>query len=644
MIVFFGDRSKENFDSKTFGYPIDVLSFNIHNPIDSVNKITNIKTKPNQYPHLNLNAEKKIFKKESTRIKIKKTGKGKPIPHTCGWCGKNHPTFLCKSKRDSKWKTHMCTNCKGIGHPKAVCPTIKVRKVPESMDIGAVFLVKTQTANSVIRYPSTQCMKKLDNKAQIIIDSGASVSVAPYDSFSKQELDKTEKNKYRIQNASGAKIKIYGARNVPFKFDNHTILIKFIICDVKQPLISTNDLLNAGATVIIDKEDPMIKINATLYSLMPLGKHLCLKQNNKYQSPFGFDVGNRPNVKSNNMEKPGDIIFESENDDSTSDSGSDWDDLYPESVQCFQIRAMENSMMEEVWALDESKRVRTEDKNSIVKVFDNFLEEKESEYIDNEGGNKNHRRPEKLIRINGEVSKLPSQKVIDRHNLTHLPHEKWCVHCVEGRAIKDHSLTVSKTEREKRKGVIVQIDFFEFHELRVLAIVETTSGYLHARVVESKTVTGTYDPKVEVVVNFLKEIGHKCVTLQSDQEDTVMKICELAAERFMFKDGRKAHSVTTRFTAPYSSISNGSVERAIRLIRDQVRVMFGHLVHKYKIVFDQKSRFIPWLIRHVCWVLNRILVKNDGFTRFEKLYGRSLAKKSLYEFLSPVACAIPDRK
>ena len=167
----------------------------------------------------------------------------------------------------------MCTNCKGIGHPKAVCPTIKVRKVPESMDIGAVFLVKTQTANSVIRYPSTQCMKKLDNKAQIIIDSGASVSVAPYDSFSKQELDKTEKNKYRIQNASGAKIKIYGARNVPFKFDNHTILIKFIICDVIQPLISTNDLLNAGATVIIDKEDPMIKINATLYSLMPLGKH-----------------------------------------------------------------------------------------------------------------------------------------------------------------------------------------------------------------------------------------------------------------------------------------------------------------------------------------------------------------------------------
>ena len=67
------------------------------------------------------------------------------------------------------------------------------------------------------------------------------------------------------------------------------------------------------------------------------------------------------------------------------------------------------------------------------------------------------KRPEKLIRIKSEVSKLPSQKVIDKHNLTHLPHEKWCLHCVEGRAVKDQSLTVSKIQRNKRTGVIVEI-------------------------------------------------------------------------------------------------------------------------------------------------------------------------------------------
>ena len=74
--------------------------------------------------------------------------------------------------------------------------------------------------------------------------------------------------------------------------------------------------------------------------------------------------------------------------------------------------------------------------------------------------------------------------------------------------------------------------------------------------------------KVQILVNFLDELGHKEITLQSDQESTVQKICTLAAERFYFKDGTKAMSIRTRTTAPHSSNSNGSVERAIRLIND----------------------------------------------------------------------------
>ena len=51
----------------------------------------------------------------------------------------------------------------------------------------------------------------------------------------------------------------------------------------------------------------------------------------------------------------------------------------------------------------------------------------------------------------------------------------------------------------------------------------------------------------------LKDLGYKSFTLQSDQKDTITKICELAAERFKFGDGKLAHSIKTRFTAPYSS-------------------------------------------------------------------------------------------
>ena len=35
----------------------------------------------------------------------------------------------------------------------------------------------------------------------------------------------------------------------------------------------TDDLLEAGATVIIDKKEPMIKMDNTLFPIYPLNKH-----------------------------------------------------------------------------------------------------------------------------------------------------------------------------------------------------------------------------------------------------------------------------------------------------------------------------------------------------------------------------------
>ena len=235
------------------------------------------------------------------------------------------------------------------------------------------------------------------------------------------------------------------------------------------------------------------------------------------------------------------------------------------------------------------------------------------------------------------------KKEIKKHNLTHIPHAPWCNHCVEGRMTKDKSLTVPKSQREQRGGIIIQVDFFEYHDLRIICMVETTSSYLFARVVETKEVTGTLDPKVQLVENFIRELVAKIVTLQSDSETTVQTICKLAAERFKFEDDTKAAQITTRVTSPHSSKSNGSVERAIRLIRDQLRVMFGYLTHKFNIVFSPTTKFIPWLVRHACWLINRCIQKSDKQTRFEHHFKREYKKINLYGFLEPVA-VVPDNR
>ena len=75
--------------------------------------------------------------------------------------------------------------------------------------------------------------------------------------------------------------------------------------------------------------------------------------------------------------------------------------------------------------------------------------------------------------------------------------------------VTDQSFTIPKEDRLIREGVIIQVDSFEFESFRILAMVETTSRYMAARVVENKTYTGELDQKVAMVGAFTKEIGKK---------------------------------------------------------------------------------------------------------------------------------------
>ena len=88
----------------------------------------------------------------------------------------------------------------------------------------------------------------------------------------------------------------------------------------------------------------------------------------------------------------------------------------------------------------------------------------------------------------------------------------------------------------------------------------------------------------------------------------------------------KAMATNTRVTSPQSSNSNGSVERAIRLIRDQLRVMLGHITHKLNVAFGPKTKFIPCVVRHVCWIINRCIEKTNGKTRYGDMFQREFKK------------------
>ena len=157
-------------------------------------------------------------------------------------------------------------------------------------------------------------------------------------------------------------------------------------------------------------------------------------------------------------------------------------------------------------------------------------------------------------------------------------------------------------------------------------MVETTRGYMFARVVEEKAYRGQYDQKVTMVEDFLKDLGKREYTLQCGGESTLISLIARLADHLAPNEGSAIVQINATYTSPHSSNSNGSVERAIRLIRDQLRVMFGHITHKLNVVFAPKTKFIPWLVRHVCWIINRCIQKSNGKTRYEDMFKREFRK------------------
>ena len=107
----------------------------------------------------------------------------------------------------------------------------------------------------------------------VIIDSGDAVSVAPKSYFNRIPLGSNCNPEYRLQNASGDQLKIFGTREAPFKLGRATIKVRTVICDVAQPLVATNDLITKGASVALGTNGSYLTHLNRKYPLDKDGKH-----------------------------------------------------------------------------------------------------------------------------------------------------------------------------------------------------------------------------------------------------------------------------------------------------------------------------------------------------------------------------------
>ena len=71
--------------------------------------------------------------------------------------------------------------------------------------------------------------------------------------------------------------------------------------------------------------------------------------------------------------------------------------------------------------------------------------------------------------------------------------------------------------------------------------------------------------------------------------------------------------------------SQESVERLHRhrKLLGQIRTFKAQVERNYGITLNVKHPLLPWIIRHAAWTINRYVVHSDGYTSFERRWGRN---------------------
>ena len=163
--------------------------------------------------------------------------------------------------------------------------------------------------------------------------------------------------------------------------------------------------------------------------------------------------------------------------------------------------------------------------------------------------------------------RMPTQREIDEHCVTHLPHRSWCDVCIKARGREDaHS-----SRKEKGAKPIIAMDYKEFGEdadsedkIKTIIVKDEDSGCLAAHVVEQK---GSADQwAVQRVLDDIRMFGHTDIIMKGDGEPALVQV------QREIVDKRSAGSVPQNPPA-YDPQANGAAERGVQEFMNQMRAI-----------------------------------------------------------------------
>ena len=114
---------------------------------------------------------------------------------------------------------------------------------------------------------------------------------------------------------------------------------------------------------------------------------------------------------------------------------------------------------------------------------------------------------------------------------------------------------------------------------------------------------------------FILECGRAEGILQSDQEEYLMALLRARA--------KATGNMTVRFAPAYSSQSSGSIERFHRTLAGHIRTLRTQVQQNYNTRLPTTHPIMAWAVRHSAYLINRFLIRADGYTSYHKRWGRT---------------------
>ena len=245
--------------------------------------------------------------------------------------------------------------------------------------------------------------------------------------------------------------------------------------------------------------------------------------------------------------------------------------------------------------------------------------------------------------------KLPSEKEVEEHNITHWPYRDWCKWCVLARSLGE------QRGRKRQGGVhhsvpIIGMDYFfltsgvsgwqemlKFYNLdddeigrarvdemvndrsivKCLIVCDYASKAVFATVINRK---GHDDDEYSVnfILEVVKWLGYTTIIMKSDNEPAMLRLVKVATERLRVK----LETVREEHSKEHDSQSHGGTEtriKSVRMMFRTLRLFLESMLGKKIPIFHPA---LAWLLSYAATLQNIVARGPDGQTPWSQVKGR----------------------